>query len=47
MKTIYITEEQKNKLNNLLIENEGTNMKRARKYLESKGYYVIFILYNQ
>ena len=38
MKTIYITEKQKNKLNSLLVENEGTNMKRARKYLESKGY---------
>ena len=38
MKTIYITESQKNRLNDLLFENEGTNMKRARKYLESKGY---------
>ena len=38
MKTIYITESQKNRLNDLLLENEGTNMKRARKYLESKGY---------
>ena len=38
MKTIYITESQKNKINDLLLENEGTNMKRARKYLESKGY---------
>ncbi len=38
MKTIYITESQKKKINGLLLENEGTNMKRARKYLESKGY---------
>ena len=38
MKTIYITELQRNKINDLLLENEGTNMKRARKYLESKGY---------
>ena len=37
-KMIYITEEQRKKLNDLLLENEGTNMKRARKYLESKGY---------
>ncbi len=38
MKTIYITEAQRKKINGLLLENEGTNMKRARKYLESKGY---------
>ena len=38
MKTIYITEAQKKNLTDLLLENEGTNMKRARKYLESKGY---------
>ena len=38
MKTIYITEVQRKKLAGLLLENEGTNMKRARKYLESKGY---------
>ena len=35
---MYITKEQKNRFNDLLLENEGTNMKRARKYLESKGY---------
>ena len=35
---MYITKEQKNRLSDLLLENEGTNMKRARKYLESKGY---------
>ena len=38
MRTLYITETQRKKLNDLLLENEGTNMKRARKYLESKGY---------
>ena len=38
MKTIYITETQRKNLTGLLLENEGTNMKRARKYLESKGY---------
>ena len=38
MKRVIITEEQEKVLSNLLIENEGTNMKRARKYLESKGY---------
>ena len=38
MKTIYITEAQRKNLTDLLLENEGTNMKRARKYLESKGY---------
>ena len=38
MRTLYITETQRKKLNGLLLENEGTNMKRARKYLESKGY---------
>ena len=38
MKAIYVTKEQRKKLNGLLLENEGTNMKRARKYLESKGY---------
>jgi len=37
-KTIYITEKQLSSINGLLLENEGTNMKKARKYLESKGY---------
>ena len=34
-KEIFITEAQ---YRHLLSENEGTNMKRARKYLEAKGY---------
>ena len=38
MRTLYITETQRKKINDLLLENEGTNMKHARKYLESKGY---------
>ena len=37
-KIIYITEKQLSSINGLLLENEGTNMKKARKYLESKGY---------
>ena len=31
MRTLYITETQRKKLNDLLLENEGTNMKRDRK----------------
>jgi hypothetical protein len=36
-KRLYITESQMRQIE-VLLENEGTNMKRARRYLESEGY---------